>query len=167
MKRTIIAIMMLLAFWSTRADAAISYVNEWDSGSVANSFTMVINTSTGSQIQAGDVLIAFVTGQNPGTFSAPAGWSATVPGWLNGSTVAQGVVFEKVAGSGDIGASFTFGTAGGGTLIGGGLAAFRGVDNSPRSAVRDLAAARTRGECGRLKPPLASALRVSCGRLAA
>jgi hypothetical protein len=119
---------------------SISFVNAW-SGNADNgtSTAMTVNTSSGSQIQVGDVLLSsveFFSSTSGPTGGSGGTWTTTVPEFNDGTEYQ--VVYCKIAASGDIGATFTFGSAGAG-YEGGGIIDFRGVANSSCAAAVDKA----------------------------
>src|ERR1700682_3074321 len=108
---------------------AISYVNSWTGQGSGTPTSLAISTSSGTQAQVGDVLVAYLENYKPGgnaVFFAPAGWTASVPTFTGQLSAA---VFYKVVASGDIGASFTFTNGGHSNQWSGNISAWRGADN--------------------------------------
>ncbi len=120
------AVLLLLACWSARADAAISFVNSWSAG---QGVTAPIDTSTGTQAQVGDVEVATVSTYNSSeiTIVSATGWTLVTP--LTTDTEPNTIAtYYKVVGAGDIGATWTF-TSNGGYYTVVGITDFRGVNN--------------------------------------
>lgn len=116
----IAALIIVLLLVVERAFAAPTQINTW-SASVTASTGLPVNTSTSTQMQTGDLLIAFLTTFGTAAISSPAGWTTRVAQW---GTV-SGKVFTKVAAAADIGATFTFTNGGVSDFWSGGIVAFR------------------------------------------
>ena len=120
-------IFALLMSWNINANAQIAYVNSWN-GLTHGSGGVAINTGTGTLAASGNLLIAAITAYDNVTISSPSGWSTAVQQWTNGPM--NSVVFYKIAGAGDVGATFTFTTGGGGAWLSGGIIALSGENPS-------------------------------------
>lgn len=91
----------------------------------ANATTLTLNRPAGTQ--AGDVLIAHVAGRNPSlTMSAPSGWTLIRRDFL-ASTIDQRLYYRVATTSEP--ASYAW-TASGATHLGGGIAAYSGVNTT-------------------------------------
>jgi hypothetical protein len=121
--RVVMTAVMLLAF-AVPAFASITFVNSWTG---TNNGGVVVDTSTGTQMATGDVIVCgletyFQTISQNGGNTMTAG-----PAFNNGGSGALNeAVFYRVATAGDIGSTFTFNTS---VFGNGGCAAFRGVSN--------------------------------------
>jgi hypothetical protein len=132
--RTLILVLLCL-LWASSAHAAASFVNAWSgSNSGGGTANFTIDTSTGTQMQANDLLVCFVVDFNAVTLNAPTGgsasaWTATVPVWQSTANT-KSIVHTRLAAAGDIGATLTMGNASGNAFLSGGCAAIRGANQS-------------------------------------
>ena len=116
-----------LLVW-TAAQAAISYVAAREAYDPDPTTSLTIARPTG--LAAGDVMVAAIAQPENNTISTPSGWTRVVSNQLNSGSVPNLAVFVRVASVGDTStASFTFTTVGDESMAGG-IAAFRGVDNT-------------------------------------
>lgn len=126
------AILSILLLVASSANATITHVNDWaasQTGTTVGGFAL--NTSSGTQPIVGDVFIAILNTENsPPTqvLTPPAGWSTAIAQWTQTDIVSA--VFYKVVTAGDIGATFTFNSAGTSVYWAGGISAFRGVNTN-------------------------------------
>lgn len=124
-------IALLIVMKACAAHAAIAYVNAWSGNSTNTATSMTVNTSSGTQAAAGNVLVACISELTGNfTLSAPSGWTVAVAQWLNPNTKVS-ACWYKVAVSGDVGATFTFNSSSAGFLTGGIIALSGENQSSP------------------------------------
>src|ERR1039458_783896 len=99
LKRLALFIVLLLLAIPHPALAAISFINSWGGTNVADNY-FTVNTSTGNQIQVGDVLVCSDEWYS-GNDTPPSGFSIAVAKFLSGNIYQT--VYYKVTGSGDVG----------------------------------------------------------------
>lgn len=134
--------LLLLAsiLWSASAQAAISYINAWNTTTTGQIASSNIDTSTNGQAGAGhpiaanDVLIAPITWFNATTAVCSTAMSGGSGTWSTAITEVDNsaehmVVCYKVAVLGDVNAVFTF-TPSGNSYISGGIIDLRGANTS-------------------------------------
>src|ERR1039458_5085408 len=93
-------LLLLLLLLIPRPALAQTVVNSWGDDQTDAIDHVIVNTSSGGQIQAGDVLVCSVS-RYSGSITPPSGFSVAVPEFNNGGTGAElQIVYYKVTAAG-------------------------------------------------------------------
>jgi len=139
----ILIALLLILLSVLPARASIAYVNSWSTNTTGTGTALSISTGSGTQAAAGNVLVACINFYNAGiSMTCPSGWSTAVAQFDN--SLIHMLVCDKVATSGDVGATFTF-TPSGAAYLSGGITCLSGEYQSQPIDVAGLGSTGTSG----------------------